>query len=65
MSDIDSEINLLRLRLDTLEKQKQQIPIETEKIPIETEQLPLKTLENIIDEKKSKLKTTPILKAFH
>ena len=58
MSDIDSEINLLRLRLDTLEKQKQQIPIETE-------QLPLKTLENIIDEKKSKLKTTPILKAFH
>ena len=45
MSDIDSEINLLRLRLDTLEKQKQQIPIETE-------QLPLKTLENIIDEKK-------------
>jgi hypothetical protein len=40
-----------------LEKQKQQIPIETE-------QLPLKTLENIIDEKKKQIKNNSYSKSI-
>ena len=48
MSQIDSELNALRIRLASLEAQKQ---IETKKT-LEQKTYPLKTLEGIIDEKK-------------
>lgn len=51
MSQLDSELNALRIRLATLEEQKR---IESE-IASEKKTFPLKTLEGIIDEKKKKI----------
>lgn len=52
MSQIDSEINSLRLRLSALEEQQK---IEKE-IASEKKAFPLKTIEMIIDEKRKQIK---------
>ena len=51
MSQLDSELNALRIRLATLEEQKH-IQSESES---EKKAFPLKTLEAIIDEKRKKI----------
>jgi hypothetical protein len=51
MSQLDSEINALRIRLATLEEQKR-VDSETAS---ENKAFPLKTLESIIDEKRKQI----------
>ena len=51
MSQLDSELNMMRLRLAALEEQKR---IETE-IESDKKAFPLKTLEAIVDEKRKQI----------
>jgi polyphosphate kinase len=51
MSQLDSELNMLRIRLAALEEQKR-IELETAS---EKKAFPLKTLEGILDEKRKKI----------
>lgn len=59
MSQLDSELNILRIRLATLEEQKR---IESETAS-QKKAFPLKTLEGIIDERGTRLTAIHILKA--
>jgi hypothetical protein len=56
MSQLDSELNALRIRLATLEEQKR---IESEK-----KAFPLKTLEDIIDEKRKQIERNSYSKSI-
>ena len=60
MSQLDSELNTLRIRLATLEEQKR---IQTE-IASEKKAFPLKTLEVIIDEKRKQIERNSYSKSF-
>jgi len=60
MSQLDSELNALRIRLASLEEQKR---IESE-IASEKKTFPLKTLEGIIDEKKKQIERNSYSKRF-
>jgi len=60
MSQLDLELNSLRIRLAALEKQKQ---IETENI-LEKKTFPLKALETIIDEKRKQIERNSYSKSI-
>jgi len=60
MSQLDSELNALRIRLSTLEEQKR---IESETAS-EKKAFPLKTLEAIIDEKRKQIERNSYSKSF-
>jgi len=61
MSQLDSELNALRIRLATLEEQKR---IDSE-IASEKKAFPLKTLEGIIDEKRKQIERNYYSKSNH
>ena len=60
MSQLDSQLNTLRIRLATLEEQKR---IESE-ITSEKKAFPLKSLESIIDEKKKQIERNSYSKSI-
>jgi hypothetical protein len=60
MSQLDSELNTLRIRLATLEEQKR---IESETVS-EKKTFPLKTLEGIIDEKRKQIERNSYSKSL-
>ena len=60
MSQLDSELNALRIRLATLEEQKR---IDSE-IASEKKVFPLKTLEGIIDEKRKQIERNSYSKSI-
>jgi hypothetical protein len=60
MSQLDSELNTLRIRLATLEQQKR---IESETAS-EKKAFPLKTLEGIIDEKRKQIERNSYSKSL-
>jgi hypothetical protein len=60
MSQLDSDLNLLRLRLAALEEQKR---IETANVS-EKKAFPLKTLENILDEKRKQIERNSYSKSL-
>lgn len=60
MSQLDSELNALRIRLATLEEQKR-IELETAS---EKKAFPLKTLEGIIDEKRKQIERNSYSKSI-
>ena len=60
MSQLDSELNALRIRLATLEEQKR---IESE-IASEKKAFPLKTLEDIIDKKRKVIERNSYCKSM-
>jgi|LauGreSBDMM110SN_4_FD.fasta_scaffold369998_1 hypothetical protein len=60
MSQLDSELNTLRIRLATLEEQKR---IESETAS-EKKAFPLKTLEGIIDEKRKQIERNSYSKSL-
>lgn len=60
MSQLDSDLNLLRLRLAALEEQKR---IETANVS-EKKAFPLKTLEKILDEKRKQIERNSYSKSL-
>ena len=60
MSQLDSEVNALRMRLASLEEQKKR-DIE---IALEKKSFPLKTLEDVLNEKKQKIERNSYSKSL-